>query len=67
MLDWSGSCAIVAMLVEQRVFVVNVGDSRAIMSTDGGNYCINLSYDHKPNEDAEQKRILEGGGRVYQT
>lgn len=67
MLDRSGSCAIVALLVEQRVFVVNVGDSRAIMSADGGNFCYNLSIDHKPNDPSEQKRILQNGGRVYQT
>ena len=65
MLDTSGSCAIVALLVEKRVFIVNVGDSRAILSADGGNYCINLSLDHKPNDDIEQKRILANGGRVY--
>ena len=65
MLDRSGSCAIVALLFEKRVFVVNVGDSRAILSCDGGNYCINLSLDHKPNDSAEQKRILDAGGRVY--
>ena len=53
MLDRSGSCAIVALLVEQKVYIVNVGDSRAIMSSDGGNFCINLSIDHKPNDDGE--------------
>lgn len=53
MLDKSGSCAIVALLVEKKVFVVNVGDSRAIMSSDGGNFCVNLSEDHKPNDDIE--------------
>lgn len=67
MLDRSGSCAIVAMLIETKVYVINVGDSRAIMSCDGGNFCVNLSVDHKPNDDREQKRILENGGRVYQT
>ena len=67
MLDRSGSCAIVAMLIENRIFIVNVGDSRAIMSADGGNFCFNLSMDHKPNDEGEQKRILENGGRVYQT
>lgn len=65
MLDKSGSCAIVALLVEKRVFIVNVGDSRAIMSYDGGNFAGNLSMDHKPNDDMEQKRILGNGGRVY--
>lgn len=53
MLDKSGSCAIVALLVEERVFIVNVGDSRAIMSSDGGNVCLNLSLDHKPNDEIE--------------
>jgi len=67
MLDKSGSCAIVALLVEKKVYIVNVGDSRAIMSCDGGNFCTNLSLDHKPNDDIEQKRILQNGGRVYQT
>jgi len=65
MLDKSGSCAIVALLIEKKMFVVNVGDSRAIMSYDGGNFCINLSIDHKPNDENEQKRIIAGGGRVY--
>jgi len=67
MLDRSGSCAIVALLIEKRAFIVNVGDSRAILSADGGNFCMNLSLDHKPNDDLEQKRILDAGGRVYQT
>jgi protein phosphatase 2C family protein 2/3 len=53
MLDRSGSCAIVALLVEQRIFIVNVGDSRAIMSADGGNFSLNLSIDHKPNDASE--------------
>lgn len=67
MLDKSGSCAIVALLIEKRIFIVNVGDSRAIMSVDGGNFCYNLSIDHKPNDDIEQKRIDGNGGKVYQT
>lgn len=67
MLDKSGSCAIVSLLIEKKVFVVNVGDSRAILSYDGGNFCCNLSVDHKPNDDKEQARILAAGGRVYQT
>ena len=53
MLDKSGSCAIVSLMIEKRVFVVNVGDSRAILSYDGGNFAVNLSIDHKPNDEAE--------------
>jgi protein phosphatase 2C family protein 2/3 len=67
MLDRSGSCAVVALLFEKKIFLVNVGDSRAILSCDGGNFCMNLSRDHKPNDPEEQKRILDSGGKVYQT
>jgi hypothetical protein len=36
------------------------------MSVDGGKYTVALSRDHKPNDDNEQKRIVEAGGRIYQ-
>jgi serine/threonine protein phosphatase PrpC len=35
------------------VYIANVGDSRALMSVDGGNYIVELSRDHKPNDDLE--------------
>jgi protein phosphatase 2C family protein 2/3 len=65
MLDKSGSCAITCLFVDKVVYIANVGDSRALMSADGGNYTIDLSRDHKPNDDLEQKRIVEAGGRIY--
>jgi protein phosphatase PTC2/3 len=40
----------------------NVGDSRAIASVRGR--VQNLSYDHKPNNELETKRILAAGGWV---
>lgn len=36
-------------------YVANVGDSRAIMSADGGNKIYALSRDHRPNDEIEQK------------
>ena len=32
----SGSCASVVMIIDDIIYVVNVGDSRAIMSIDAG-------------------------------
>lgn len=47
-------------------YIANVGDSRALMSMDGGKYIAALSLDHKPNDESEQKRITEAGGKIYQ-
>ena len=76
MLDKSGSCAITSLFVGNSWFVnffiddvcyiANVGDSRALMSADGGQYTIALSRDHKPNDELETKRITEAGGKIYQ-
>lgn len=48
-------------------YVANVGDSRAILSLDTGKDFNVLTNDHKPNEPQEKKRIVENGGKVYQT
>jgi protein phosphatase 2C family protein 2/3 len=47
------------------VYVANVGDSRAIMSSEFGTKAESISNDHKPSELSEQTRIIAGGGRVY--
>lgn len=66
LLDKSGSCAITCLFVDDMCYIANVGDSRALLSLDGGNFIGMLSTDHKPNDDAEQKRITEAGGKIYQ-
>jgi protein phosphatase PTC2/3 len=47
-------------------YVANVGDSRAFLSMEGGSRLMPLSRDHKPSEENEKKRILDGGGKIYQ-
>jgi serine/threonine protein phosphatase PrpC len=60
--DRSGSCAIIVLCVESECYIANVGDSRAIMSSDQGKKLFLLSRDHRPNEDYESSRIHANGG-----
>jgi protein phosphatase 2C family protein 2/3 len=53
--------------MENRGFIANVGDSRAIMSGTNGEKVYCISRDHRPNDEKEYARILEAGGKIYQT
>ncbi|KAJ3670912.1 hypothetical protein LUZ60_008338 [Juncus effusus] len=57
-----GSTASTAVLVDNHLFVANVGDSRAVISKSGK--AIALSEDHKPNRSDERQRIESAGGIV---
>lgn len=67
LLDKSGSCALVMIIVENRIFIANLGDSRAIMSLNKGEKIIQITNDHKPGNESEMRRIICNGGKVYQT
>lgn len=66
-IDKSGSCALVVVLIGDLCFVANLGDSRGILSGNNGKKLYVLSKDHKPDEESESKRIFESGGKVYQS
>ena len=66
-IDSSGSCAIVVVVIENRVYIANVGDSRAILSSKNGSKFYALSRDHRPGDEKEYKRILDAGGKIYKT
>lgn len=53
--------------MDKNVYIANVGDSRAIMSADFGDKVYILTTDHKPTDENEIKRIVENGGKIYQT
>jgi len=63
----SGSCANVIMIIDDMIYVINVGDSRAIMSIDAGAQIGVLSRDHKPDDEMEKIRIQAAGGKIYRT
>ncbi|KAF7281353.1 protein phosphatase 1L isoform X1 [Rhynchophorus ferrugineus] len=62
-LDVAGTTALIAILEGTKLIVANVGDSRGVMCDSRGN-AIPLSFDHKPQQVREKKRIKEAGGFV---
>ena len=58
----SGTTAVVCLLHKGEVIVANAGDSRCVLSRQGEAYP--LSFDHKPGDEGELKRITKAGGTV---
>ncbi|KER20543.1 hypothetical protein T265_10930 [Opisthorchis viverrini] len=62
----SGTTACVALLLPYngivKLFVANAGDSRAVLCR--GTVAIDLSVDHKPEDEDEKSRITAAGGTV---
>ena len=65
--DYSGSCAIVVIIINNQCYIANLGDSRAIYSYNSGSEFFQLSRDHKPNDSKEKKRIYKAGGSIFKT
>lgn len=61
--DVSGTTAVIAVLDGELLIIGNVGDSRAVMGDLKGS-TIPLSFDHKPNQLKERRRIKEAGGYI---
>lgn len=59
----SGTTAIVVVLTPRYIVCANAGDSRAVYSKSSGR-AVPLSYDHKPDDEEEERRIRDAGGYV---
>ena len=71
--NFSGSTLTLALIMDNKIYCGNVGDSRTLLarqvsedhSNDQGKWmAIALSRDHKPDEEDEAYRILKAGGRI---
>ena len=65
LVDKSGSCACVIIIINDTLYAVNLGDSRALLSSDNGQCLRQITRDHKPNDPIEKARIQKSGGQVY--
>ncbi|KAH9422287.1 Protein phosphatase 1G [Dermatophagoides pteronyssinus] len=58
----SGCTAIVAIVCNDKIYVANAGDSRCVLSRNG--QAIQMSEDHKPEDEREKDRIINAGGEI---
>lgn len=58
----AGTTAVCLLIVNNNIYCANIGDSRGVASVNCK--CVPLSYDHKPENPQELKRILAAGGYV---
>jgi serine/threonine protein phosphatase PrpC len=66
-LYFSGSTCVTVLIVGNKVFCANVGDSRAVLAREienGTFQAFPLNRDHKASEPDEEHRILSSGGRI---
>lgn len=59
----SGTTACVVVITPDWIVCANAGDSRSVCSK-SGNKAVPLSYDHKPDDEEEERRIRAAGGYV---
>lgn len=63
--DTSGSCALVLLVIDNKLVFINVGDSRGIISMKNGKEVLATTYDHKPHYYSELQRIFKNKGELY--
>lgn len=63
--SFAGCTATVVLVTKTEIICANAGDSRTVMSKNG--VAVELSYDHKPDDPVELKRIQNAGGFVEES
>lgn len=61
--DQSGCVCITCLIGPEQIYLINIGDSRAIVFSNEG-HVLAYTEDHKPDDPNEQERIHEAGGRI---
>jgi len=65
--EFSGTTLSMAIVRDNHLTGVNIGDSRVIMARQEGSTLVpvEITHDHKPDTPKEKERILAAGGRVF--
>ncbi len=61
----SGSCSLVALIINDIIYIANCGDSRALISINNGKEFKLVNNIHRPSEESEKERIINNGGLIY--
>lgn len=64
MLDSKGCTANVVFIKGDEIFCANAGDSRCVLASEGK--AIDLSEDHKPDNEIERNRIIKSGSEIVE-
>ena len=67
--EYSGTTACYGLIIGAELYLGNVGDSRAVLGRvgiTGRVEAVDLTFDHKPEDKLEKRRIELSGGRVAQ-
>lgn len=59
-----GTTALMTFVVEDQLYIANLGDCRAVLSRKNSPSVVRLSEDHKPNLESERVRVESLGGKV---
>ncbi len=59
----TGCTANVVLITKEKYIIANIGDSRSALAQKGKK-AIQLSFDHKPESEAEKDRIHKAGGEI---
>jgi len=60
--SFAGCTANVALIYKNDLYVANAGDSRCVLCNDQN--AVEMSIDHKPDNEPERERIVKAGGYV---
>jgi serine/threonine protein phosphatase PrpC len=62
----SGTCVLAILIINDKCYSINLGDSRAVMYKESAfrKIAFELTYDHRPTRIDEKQRILKNNGKI---